>query len=120
MFSGSLPAEVRENAKILNKSKALKLTTDHNSFKEIRRRIKMYFKSLFGYTDEETLIYNKKKKQPGLLYELANIIVNIWYHLLVNFQLILFNYFSGFLCVLLQIVGFYYNLYYRTDNIIDI
>ena len=57
MFSGSLPAEVRENAKILNKSKVIKLTHDYNSFKEINYRVKMIFKSFFGYKDEETLIF---------------------------------------------------------------
>ena len=46
MFSGSLPAEVRENAKILNKSKAIKLTHDYNSFKEIKYRVKMIFKEV--------------------------------------------------------------------------
>ena len=112
MFSGSLPAEVRENAKILNKAKALKLTHDFNSFKEINQRVKMILKSAFRFTDDETLIYMKKKKQPGLGYEFANVLVNIWYHVLVNFQIILFNYFSGFLCILIQIIGFYYNLYY--------
>ena len=85
MFSGSLPAEVRENAKILNKAKALKLTHDYNSFKEIKYRVKMTIRKNLGFKDEETMIFARKKKQPGLVYEFANVIVNIWYHLLVNF-----------------------------------
>ena len=61
MFSGSLPKEVKENAKILNQTKALKLTHDYNSFKEIKYRVKMMLRTRLRFQDEETLQFAKKK-----------------------------------------------------------
>ena len=40
-----------------------------------------------------------------------NLLVNVWYTILMNFQVIIFNYFGGVICILVQIVGFYYSMY---------
>ena len=43
----------------------------------------------------------EKKEDPGLISEIINIMINVWYLIVVNFQLCLLNYFSGIMCVLL-------------------
>ena len=85
MFSSSLPAEVRENAKNLNKKKILKIPMDHNSWKLVFTRIKLIFKQNMGHFDRETLKWKQKKNKNSFFYELANIFVNIWCTLLINF-----------------------------------
>ena len=48
-----------------------------------------------------------EKRAPGLIDEFINCVINIWYQIIVNFQLCFLNYFSGILCVFIQIYGFY-------------
>ena len=86
MFSPSLPADVRANASILNKSKTLKLSEDHNSYSLIFYRMKMIIKSKLCLKDADTQVWAKNnKRQPGLLYETGNLIINIWCSIIVNF-----------------------------------
>ena len=111
MFVGSLPSDVKKNAKTLNGSKTLFLPDDQNANTAILKRMRLVGKVRLGYEDKETRKWMKKKNRKGLFYELGNIIVNIWCALLINFQLTFFNYFGGIICICLQIGGFYFNMY---------
>ena len=67
MFASSLPAEIRRNAAKLNSRKNLKITCDYNTFGQIFMRIK------------------ECKDKKSFIYELANLVVNVWCGLLINF-----------------------------------
>jgi hypothetical protein len=74
--------------------------------------MKLIVKSKLKFEDEETKRWaSKSDRYPGFGYECANLVVNLWYAIIINFQIIVFNYFSGYLCIMVQIMGFYFNLY---------
>lgn len=51
-------------------------------------------------SEEKKAEAKRLEKFPGFLYECVNILITIWYTIIVNFQIIFFNYFSGFLAVI--------------------
>ena len=63
---------------------------DRNSYRHILRRVKR----ASGIQD--------------VLIAMINVIVNIWYSLLINMQKIFFNYFAAFLSLVVQYVGVQY------------
>ena len=98
MMAPSLPREIRANAVQLNKSKSLRLSQDFNSYTLILGRIKIILMSYIYFNSAK---HRKDAKiYQGLMAELANLVVNVWYSFLMNFQVIIFNYFGGVLCLL--------------------
>jgi len=68
---------------------------DSNSYKLIYQRLKAID------TDEND------KWFTCYLREAANIMVNIWCGFLLNFEIIIFNYFGPFMSVIIQFIGYY-------------
>ena len=95
MFVGSLPQDIKDNARRLNQGKKLKVSSDHNSFKLVLKRIKSLIAQKFGvgnkvtpavlYSEKHNCTDQKKLKKllkveiPGLVEEFINLIVNIWH-----------------------------------------
>ena len=113
MFAPTLPADIRENADNLNKSQMLRLSKDNNSYTLIFGRIKKLILSYVCCFSKKHQHWARTQRHltQGLPDEFMNLIVNIWYTILMNFQVIIFNYFCGVLCIIVQIVGFYYTMY---------
>ena len=51
-------------------------------------------------SEAQKLEAKRLAKQPGFFYECANLVIGVWYLIIVNFQIVFFNYFSGFICVM--------------------
>ena len=77
MFSASLPKDILENSIQLNK-RNLRMPPDNNTFEKIFKRI----------------------NYKNFHREVVNILINLWYEAIVNFQLIFFNYFSCIICIM--------------------
>lgn len=89
MFAMTLPAEVKANAKKVNKLNLLKMGKDYNTYKLIYHRV------INVETDEnEDFLIDYFR-------EVANIAVNLWVGFLLNFEIIFFNYFGPFTSVLI-------------------
>ena len=99
MFAASIPLDIKKNAERLNQGKKLKLTKDYNSFKEIFSRL--------SSKKNKVATEQKKAPDPTLIDEMINILINLWYQVIINLQLIIINYFAGMACVIFQIIGFY-------------
>ena len=96
MFAMTLPAEVKANAKKVNKLNLLKMGKDYNTYKLIYHRV------INIDTDEnEDYIIDYFR-------EIANIAVNCWVGFLLNFEIIFFNYFGPFTSVLIQFIGYFH------------
>lgn len=95
MFAMTLPAEVKANAKKINSLNLLKMGKDYNSYKLIYQRV------IKIDTDEN------EGWMVDYLREVANICVNIWCGFLLNFEIIIFNYFGPFMSVMIQFMGYY-------------
>ena len=39
---------------------------------------------------------------------LVNLGINVWYFLLTNFMILIFNYFTPLICLAIQVYGFYF------------
>lgn len=87
MFASTLPKEIKDNQVALNKKK-IPIGKDYNSYRLIFQRM-------------------KKGDTITLLNELFNIWVNIQFTILVNFQIIVINYFAPVIVVVIQVVGYY-------------
>ena len=86
LFGSRLPKEVHDNAKELNKSGLLVMGEDNNTYLKIYRRM----------TTGSTTFF----------MVIANIIVNIWYTLLLNVYLLWFTYLGALSMLLIQLIGF--------------
>ena len=111
IMAGSFPEDIVENAKKMNKAQVLKMTKDHNTFSKILRRSKRNILSCVGKKSSRS----KRKSCECLDFfnELLNVVINIWYSILNNFQIVIYNYFVWIICFMVQYVGFYYNLSQR-------
>ena len=90
-FASGLPKEIFDNAKMLNKQKALKITHDNNTSSKIIKR----------------LLKPKKGCSLNLIFsELGNFVINIWIFLIQNFLIVIFNYFGALLVLLVQFLGY--------------
>ena len=76
LFAGSLPDDVKQIAARINKEGGLRMSRDNNKFSAIKRR----------WTDGTSSRFN----------EVLNFLVNIWFYILINFQVIVYNYFAPF------------------------
>jgi len=87
MFVGSLPADIKENAKIMNEQKALALDKDFNTLSLILSRMKniIALKMNPCKSEEKKAEAKRLEKFPGFFYECANILITIWYTMIVNF-----------------------------------
>ena len=95
MFSMTLPAEVKANARKVNQLGLLKMGKDYNSYKLIYQRLTSID------TDEND------NWMVDYLREIANICVNIWCGFLLNFEIVFFNYFGPFTSVMIQFLGYF-------------
>lgn len=43
-----------------------------------------------------------------ILFAVCDLVVNVWYHLLFNFHILVYNYFGGITVIIIQAIGFYY------------
>lgn len=80
LFAASLPDDVKQNAVRINKEGGFRMSRDNNKFSAIKQR----------YSDGSGL--------PG--NEVLNFIVNVWFYILINFQVIFYNYFGPFAVLL--------------------
>lgn len=89
-----LPKECLENVERLNKSEVIKMPEDHNStFKVLKRQFKD----------------NKALKSPAAwFYMLLNIVINLWAGFLINFKIVILNYFGHFFVIIIQVFGYFY------------
>ena len=86
MYAVSLPKEIKENAQRINEAGGLRMGSDNNNMSSIYKRI----------------------LQGGpILDEILNILINISYTVMTNFQIILINYFAPMMVVVIQVIGFY-------------
>ena len=121
MFAKSLPEGVKANQKKLNQKGKLILKEDYNSFTNIFDRIQLQvrikcqrrfplFADKFGSKKVQDRWAKEGHKNPNLLSEFANILVNISYYSIVWTKFVFFSYYTGILCVGIQIAGFYSNM----------
>jgi hypothetical protein len=120
MFAKTLPSGVRDNMVKLNASGKLVIKEDYNTFTKIFDRIQLKLRyrcrniCRFGTMHDDEKILKRWQKEgrtnPTILYEIGNIIVNITYYAVVCFKCVIFSYYTGILCVAIQIAGFYYNM----------
>ena len=68
---------------------------DYNTWKLIYKRLNMV-KNV-----ELRSIKSTRKGTKDTFREIANIIVNIWYLVVINFEIILYNYFAPMCCVII-------------------
>ena len=140
IFSQFLPVDILENADELNDSDKMYIGVDNNTLKKICGRI---FNSLKGeeLTDNLDIAYNlddpvqksvyfknkfrserKLRRRVNvcwqILYAFLDILVNIWYYLLFNLHILVYNYFGGLIVIFIQAIGLYLQYYghIKLDN----
>ena len=72
MFAKSLPKEILQNAFYLNSQSKLKISEDNNTTTKILKRMRF----------------------ENFPQEMVNLMINLWYAAISNFQLVVFNYFG--------------------------
>ena len=102
IFSDMLPEGLKKNAEDLNNAGTLKMGTDFNTMEKIKKRLVKSYKS-------------EKLTIKQLCEELGNILVNIIYISVTNFQVIFYNYFAPMTCIFMQLIGFYYQERNKND-----
>jgi hypothetical protein len=102
MFAGFLPDDVKTNAKKLNSSKVLKMGKDYNTYKLIWKRFKRTWKRTEDEFADEVRVDTQAYSR-----ELANLLVNFWCGLVINFQVIVYSYFAPFMSIIIQFIGYY-------------
>ena len=85
-FAASIPKDVLENGRHLNRSGLLVMGEDNNTYKKIWKRVKTGNTTPFNCA--------------------MNLIVNIWYMFMLNLYLVWFTYFGAVFMVVLQYAGF--------------
>jgi hypothetical protein len=90
MFAGVLPKALKTNAQALNSARALRMAQDQNSWSMIWHRVKKDPKAL-------------RKAVPDLL-------VNCLWMVIINFQIVFINYFAVFLTIIIQYIGYIYQI----------
>ena len=128
-LAGSFPQDVIDNADNLNDSDIMTIGKDQNSFKKIFQRLYRICKCT-EIAQEEATEYNfddpydqklyvrdnikekiKMSKRTNacseIFYSIMDIMVNIWYYFLFNLHILVYNYFGGFIVIIIQAVGFY-------------
>ena len=104
MFAEKVPKEIFVNAAKLNKHKVLKLSKDHNTNYRICIRIKKGCVGFFCCRRRKQSLCNL------LLTETLNLTINLYYAIILNLQLVVYNYFIGVLCILVQMAGYFSNI----------
>ena len=87
MFTGNLPQAIKDNAAKLNSSGSLRMSEDRNTFKKMLIRLKISK----NYTRFFTTC-----------------VINVLWWLIINCQVIFVNYFTAFICIIVQYVGYVY------------
>ena len=83
MFSANMPNVVKQNVDTLNSSKTLKMGPDNNTFGKVYKRI-------------------KRSHQFGEYFNIfLTVLINIWFIVISNFQIIIYNYFAPMICILI-------------------
>lgn len=90
-FAATLPTEVFDNAKRLNKEGTLKIGKDNNSMKLIYKTLKKP---------------ESRKSYKIMLSSIVNLILNLWILIIQNFMVVIFNYFGAQLLLLIQMIGY--------------
>jgi len=91
LFATTFPKSVITNVKDLNKSKILVMSKDTNTSRLVCKRYctcKNFFSPSY------------------LAMTIVDLIINVWYFLITNFQILIFNYYAPIVCMLLQIIGY--------------
>ena len=96
IFSDSIPRDVHEIVKRINTEGGLLIPPDENTWKHSLDRIRQ----------------NKDKSQrlKILAREAQTTLINLYFHLIVNFQVIVYNYFGPIVILGMQIIMFYQQL----------
>ena len=93
LLANSLPQSIRTNAENINLSGGLVLQKDSNSFRLIFKR------AIREYTDIKSVTN-----------EIMNVVVNLWFFTIINFQVIFYNYFAPLIVIIVQMLGYLKNL----------
>ena len=83
MFADSFPDEVKSNAEDLNKAAYLKMGEDYNTFRKLVRRVR------------------RDKGAKRFFNFLANVVINLWFFVISNFNIVLYSYFAPMFCILI-------------------
>ena len=102
LFADSFPDDIKANAQYINNNGIMKMGEDQNTFQKIKKRLQEHY-----HSEDSTL--------ADFLQELTNILVNILYFIVVNFEVIFYNYFAPMLCMAIQMLGYYDNQRRRED-----
>ena len=114
VFAANFPQSIKENAKKLNKTKSLLVEKDHNSYTKVFKRLWKGI-SCKKIMTENMMTGEQERVNPLTIVfqELANLAINFWYQIVVNIQVIFYNYFIGLLCVIIQLVGSISQVYFN-------
>jgi len=93
MFVGNMPLSAKKNLAALNKKGGLTMPKNKNTYSNIFLRLKQAL---------------KERNSSNIWREIFNIIVNIEYTILVNFQIVVFNYFAAIMVIIVQMIGYFY------------
>ena len=89
LIAKDLPDDVIKNAEAINALGGLRISKDYNLY---------------------SLIFGRMVENPSmLLQEIPNLLANVWFGVLINFQVILYNYFAPLYVVIIQLVGYWIN-----------
>ena len=89
LVAKDLPDDVIKNAEAINALGGLRISKDYNLY---------------------SLIFGRMVENPSmLLQEIPNLLANVWFGVLINFQVILYNYFAPLYVVIIQLVGYWIN-----------
>ncbi len=86
---------MKENAARLNAKGGLVMGKDNNTFTLILKRLKRRSRGPDAF------------QWKRLNITIINVVINTWFCVAVNLQIILYNYFVPMLTVIIQMVGFY-------------
>lgn len=105
-FVNCLPEAVKDNLESLNAEKELRLSYDHNPTIELLQQMRELMRTRPNWDRKHTNLTNAEKFEQFCLI-VANLFVNLFSWVLINLHIILFNYFSPFLGLVIQGIGLY-------------
>lgn len=104
LFAKTLPTDIKNNVGIVNASGALRMGKDYNTTRRIKKRV---------LEDWDNDSWTLKKYSE----EVMNLIVNCIYTVVTNFEVIYYNYFAPMTCILIQVLGYWYQERRKQESI---
>ena len=60
----------------------------------------------FSYSKVMFRLYKHKNDVSALIYNLVDLMINMWYSVVMEFSIIIYNYFGGIMVIVIQMVGY--------------